>query len=322
VIDLRSDFCAPPTEEMWAAMRSGGERSVTELERRGAELLGKQAALLCPTCSAANLVAVLALTRPGQRAAIDERAHIVVNEGGWLTDVAGLEAVPLGDAADVVCLENTHTRRGGAVLTVEETSALAATAPRSHLDGARLPNAAVALGVPIAELAAPVDTVALSLNKGLCAPYGALLAGDEDVLAEAHRRLAQLGGGTVHKQGFLAAAGLVALGLVDRLADDHARARRLAELLGLPAPATNIVITELPASALPDLERRGVLAFAPGGGNVRLVTHRGISDDEVERAASVVGDAQHDLPALAPLGDAPEGGAGLGQREHRVDLGP
>jgi threonine aldolase len=288
VIDLRSDFCAPPTEEMWTAMRSGSERTVAELERRGAERLGKQAALLCPTCSAANLVGVLALSEPGQRVAIDERAHIVVNEGEWLTEVARLEAVPLGEAADVVCLENTHTRRGGTVLSVGETSTLAATAPRSHLDGARLPNAAVALGVTLAELAAPVDTVALSLNKSLCAPYGALLAGDTDVIAEARRRLTQLGGGTVHKQGILAAAGLVALGLVDRIADDHRRAQRLAELLRRPAPATNIVMTELPAGALPELEQRGVLAFAPGGGNVRLVTHRGISDEDVERAAEVL----------------------------------
>ena len=288
MIDLRSDFCAPPTEEMWRAMRSGGERSVAELEQRGAELLGKEAALLCPTCSAANLVGVLALTRPGGRAAIDERAHIVVNEGGWLTDVAGLEPVPLGAEADIVCIENTHTRRGGTLLTVGETAALAATAGRSHLDGARLPNAAVALGVSLAELAAPADTVALSLNKGLCAPYGALLAGAADVVAEARGRLTQLGGGTVHKQGILAAAGVLALGLVDRIADDHRRARRLAELLGLPAPATNIVLTELPASALPELEQRGVRAFAPGAGNVRLVTHRGISDDDVERAAAAI----------------------------------
>ena len=287
MIDLRSDFCAPPTDEMWAAMRSGSEDTVTELERRGAELLGKEAALLCPTCTAANLVAVLALTRPGQRAAIDETAHIVVNEGDWLSAVAGLEATLLPDA-DLVCLENTHTRRGGTVLSVEETTSLAAIAPRSHLDGARLANAAVALGVPLAALAAPVDTVALSLNKGLCAPYGALLAGDGVVIDEARRRLKQLGGGTVHKEGVLAAAGLVALGLVDRLAEDHRRARDLAALLGLPEPPTNIVTTRLPASELPELERRGVLAFAPGGGNVRLVTHRGISDDDVERAAAAL----------------------------------
>ena len=288
VIDLRSDFCAPPTDEMWEAMRTAGEESVAELEGRGAELLGKEAALLTPTCSMANLVALLALTRPGQRAAIDETAHIVVNEGDWLIEVAGLVPVPVGTDADVICIENTHTRRGGTVLSVTETAALAARATRSHLDGARLPNAAAALGVSLADLAAPVDTVALSLNKGLCAPYGALLAGERAVIAEARRRLGQLGGGTVHKQWVLAAAGLVALGLVERVAEDNDRARKLAALLGLDPPATNVVMTELPASELPELERRGILAFAPGGGRVRLVTHRGIGDADLEPAAALI----------------------------------
>lgn len=288
VIDLRSDFCAPPTEEMWAAMRTAGEESVAELEGRGAELLGKEAALLTPTCAMANLVALLALTRPGQRAAIDETAHIVVNEGDWLTEVAGLVQVPVDSDADVICIENTHTRRGGTVLSVSETVALAALAPRSHLDGARLPNAAAALGVSLAELAAPVDTVALSLNKGLCAPYGALLAGERAVIAEARRRLGQLGGGTVHKEWVFAAAGLVALGLVERVAQDNDRARKLAALLGLEPPPTNLVMTELPASELPELERRGILAFAPGGGRVRLVTHRGIGDADLEPAAALI----------------------------------
>ena len=288
VIDLRSDFCAPPTEEMWAAMRTAGEESVAELEGRGAELLGKQAALLTPTCAMANLVALLALTRPGQRAAIDETAHIVVNEGGWLTEIAGLVQVPLDSNADVICIENTHTRLGGTVLSVSETTAMTAQAPRSHLDGARLPNAAAALGVSLAELAAPVDTVALSLNKGLCAPYGALLAGERAVIAEARRRLGQLGGGTVHKQWLFAAAGLVARGLVERVAEDNDRARKLASLLGLDPPPTNLVMTGLPASELPELERRGILAFAPGGGRVRLVTHRGIGDADLERAAALI----------------------------------
>jgi threonine aldolase len=288
VIDLRSDFCAPPTEEMWTAMRAGGEHGVAELERRGAELLGKEAALLAPTCSMANLVALLALSRPGERVAIEQTAHIVVNEGDWLTEVAGLVPVGHEEEAAVICVENTHTRKGGTALDVAETAALAGRAPRSHLDGARLANAAVALDVTVAELAAPVDTVAFSLNKGLCAPYGALLAGERAVIEESRRRLVQLGGGTVHKAGVLAAAGLVALGLIDRLAEDHRRARDLAALLGLPEPPTNIVMTDLPASELPELERRGVLAFAPGGGRVRLVTHRGIDDAGVERAAAAV----------------------------------
>jgi threonine aldolase len=180
------------------------------------------------------------------------------------------------------------------VLDVAATAALTGAARKHgakvHLDGARLVNAAAALAVDIGELAAPVDTVAVSLNKGLCAPYGAVLAGEEETIVAAREHLRRLGAGTVHKSGLLAAAGLIAWEQMrSRLVDDHRRARRLAELLGLPAPETNIVLTELPASALPQLEERGVLAFAPGGGNVRLVTHRGISDDDVERAAAALG---------------------------------
>jgi threonine aldolase len=269
-------------------MRAGREEDVTELEQAAAGLLGKEAGVFVATCTAANLAAVLALTRPGERVAIDTRAHIVVNEGDWLTSLAGLVPVALSESAPVMCLENTHTRAGGTVLGVPETRALAARAERVHLDGARLPNAAVALGMPMADLAGPVDTVSLSLNKGLCAPVGAVLAGRADVIAAARVHLKRLGGGTMHKAGVLAAAGLLALGLVDRLDEDHRRARRLAELLGLPAPQTNIVLTDLPASSLPELAERGVRALAPDGERVRLVTHRGISDDDLDHAAAAV----------------------------------
>lgn len=285
MIDLRSDVCAPATAEMWAAMRSADESALPELERRGAALLGKEAAVFTPTCTSANLAAVLAQTAPGGRAALEERAHVLVAEGDWLTEVARLEPVAVGRPADILCLENTHTRRGGTVLSAAATAELASSYPRTHLDGARLANAAVALGVPLADLAAPVDTVALSLSKGLGAPYGALLAGPHEVIERARVHLKRHGAGTVHRAWLLAAAGLVALDLVGRLAEDHARARRLAALLGLPAPETNIVLTELPASALPALERRGVLALAPDGERVRLVTHRGITGADVEAAA-------------------------------------
>jgi threonine aldolase len=296
VIDLRSDFCAPPTAEMWEAMRAapfgwaaaGEDESVNELERRSAAMLGKQAAVFVPTCSLANLVALLALARPGERVAVAPSAHILVNEGDWLTELARLVPVPLGEPAPLLCLENTRTREGGTVVSPEEAAGLAASAERVHLDGARLANAAVALGVPLAELAAPADTVAFSLNKGLCAPVGAVLAGGPEVIERARAYAKQLGAATLHKAGMLAAAGLVALGLVDRLADDHRRARRLAELLGVPAPETNIVLSGLDAAALSALADRGVLALAPGGGRVRFVTHRGIGDAEVEAAAAAV----------------------------------
>lgn len=297
-IDLRSDICAAPTDEMWEAMRSakvgwavyGEDENVNRLERSGAERLGKEAAVFVPTCSLANLVAVLALTRPGDRAALTPRAHILVNEGDWLTEVAGLTPVGIDEAgsADVICLENTHTRDGGTVLGVEETATLAATAPKSHLDGARLANAAVALGVPMAALAAPVDTVALSLNKGLCAPLGAILAGDGATIESARVHLKRLGGATIHKAGIFAAAGLVALEtMVDRLADDHAHARELAQLIGAAAPQTNIVYTDLDVAAVDELRSRGVRAMELDG-RVRLVTHRLIGHKDILRAGEVV----------------------------------
>jgi threonine aldolase len=310
VIDLRSDFCAPPTEEMWAAMRTGSERTVTELELAVAFELGKEAAVFCPTCTAANLAALLALGERGRAAIVEASAHVLVAEGRGLSELAGLLPVPVAAPggrltpdeveaavvtrqAAVVCIENTHTRAGGTVLDTETTAAIAAAAQkhgaRVHLDGARLPNAAEALGADVGDLAAPVDTVAVSLNKGLCAPYGAVLAGEATTIAAAREHLHRLGAGTVHKAGVLAAAGLVAWERMrGRLADDHRRARRLAELLGLPAPETNIVMTELAATALPQLAERGVLALAPGGGHVRLVTHRGISDDDVDRAGAAL----------------------------------
>jgi threonine aldolase len=292
MIDLRSDICAVPTDAMWEAMRAarlgwatyGEDENVNELERRGAKLLGKEAAVLVPTCSLANLAALMALTKPGDRVEIDPSAHIVVNEGDWLTEVARLE---VGEPAAVVCIENTHTRRGGAVLTAEETAELAARAPKSHLDGARLANAAVALGVPLAELAAPVDTVALSLNKGLCAPFGTILAGDAETVAAARVHLKRLGGGTVHKAGIFAAAGLVALELVDRLAEDHRRARELARLIGADAPQTNIVTADLGPDAVSRLEASGVRAMELDG-RTRFVTHRLITDDDVASAADIV----------------------------------
>jgi threonine aldolase len=292
MIDLRSDICAAPTDAMWEAMRTaplgwatyGEDENVNELERHGAELLGKEAAVLVPTCSLANLAALLALTDPGDRVAIDASAHILVNEGDWLAQVARLE---IGEPAAVVCIENTHTRRGGTVLTAEQTAELAELAPRSHLDGARLANAAVALGVPLAVLAAPADTVALSLNKGLCAPFGTILAGERETIAEARVHLKRLGGGTVHKAGIFAAAGLLALEMVDRLEDDHRRARELARLIGAEEPQTNIVAADLGPGAVERLESQGVRTMEFDG-RTRFVTHRLITDDDVARAAEAV----------------------------------
>src|SRR4051794_5988572 len=277
---------------MWDAMRAaelgwatyGEDANVNELERRGAELLGKDAAVLVPTCSMANLAALLAQTEPGDRVLVERDAHIVVNEGDWLAHVARLG---VGEPATVVCLENPHPRRGGTVLTADETAELASRAPRSHLDGARLANAAVALGVPLAALAAPVDTVALSLNKGLCAPAGTLLAGTSETIAAARVHLKRLGGATMHKAGIFAAAGLIALDLIDRLAEDHARAKELARLIGAAEPETNIVYADLGEGALEQLAAAGVLAMELEG-RPRFVPPRLISGDDVVAASRAI----------------------------------
>src|SRR5207249_1582230 len=155
---------------------------------------------------------------------------------------------------------------------------------------------AVALGVSLAELAAPVDTVALSLNKGLCAPFGTILAGSADTIENARIQLKRLGGATIHKAGIFAAAGLLALDMIDRLADDHRRAGELARLIGAQEPETNIVYADLGAAAVRPLEARGIRALAIEG-RVRFVTHRLIDDDDVARTAEAVR-AVSECPAL------------------------
>ena len=300
MIDLRSDWVTRPTERMWEAMRAADVSALPRLEARAAELLGKEAAVWTPTCSAANLAALLTVCEPGDRVAVEEDAHILTTEGMGIEHVAHLEPVGFEAAAGaaLVCLENTHTRRGGTVLSGEETAPVAALAPRAHLDGARLPNAAVALGVPLAELAAPVDTVALSLNKGLGAPAGAVLAGEAAVIEEARVHLRRVGAASVHQAYLLAAAGLVALDLLDRIADDHRRAHDLGERLAaidgvaVEPPPTNLVFFSVEGrraeSVLAALEALGVLGYRRDQRRVRFVTHGGIDDAAVERAAAAV----------------------------------
>jgi threonine aldolase len=328
MIDLRSDICSLPTPAMWEAMRLaklgwatlGEDANVAELERRGAEILGAQASVFVPTCTMANIAALLSLTSRGQSVVLEASGHILANEGDGIRALAGLEPLALagkagrldpaevgeaieGVGASLLCLENTHTRAGGTVLDVATTRELAQVAhdrgARVHLDGARLANAAVALEVPLAELTAHVDTVAFSLNKGLCAPFGALLAGEAELVATARGAIRRLGGGTLHRLGIMAAAGLIALEtMVDRLADDHRRARDLegrlrAQGVTLEDEPVETNIVYVPVGGSPEgyvarLAERGVLAFSPDGLRLRLVTHRLIGDAEVERASEVI----------------------------------
>jgi threonine aldolase len=317
---------------MWEAMRSaplgwatyGEDRSVNELQERMASLLGTEAALWVPTCGMANLVGLLTIASRGDAVVLESSSHVLTSEAMGIGEIAGLEPVSLWaedgrldpveveeliveTRATMLVVENTHTRAGGTVLTPELTAELAEAAQKHgahvHLDGARLFNAAVALGVPLRELAAPVNTVAVSLNKGLCAPMGAILAGRTQVIELAHHTLRRLGGASVHKAGIAAAAALVALDtLVERLADDHRRARELGALLqkvpGLEVrPAqieTNIVLVDVSGTALsPDAflrlsAERGVLGLERDTSRVRFVTHRLLGDAEIFRAAELV----------------------------------
>jgi threonine aldolase len=338
IVDLRSDVLATPTAEMWAAMRSadvgwaylGQDSSVRELESRAADVVGKEAALFVPTCTMANLLALMTLAERGTQVVVESTAHIATTEASGIVYVCGVrlkgidgragaldpatveEVLIEGQRAPtsrvtLVCLENSHNNAGGAAPTAEQTAAVTAVAHRHgavvHLDGARLFNSAVALGVPPQRLANCVDTVAFSLNKGLGAPFGAILAGPRAVIDRAHANLGRIGGASIHQAGILAAAGTVALAtMIDRLADDNRRAANLADRLSDVArlrvdPSsvrTNIVVVDTSRtghSAERFLERladRGVLGFPRPSFRARFVTHRLIGDREVERAAEAM----------------------------------
>ncbi len=321
-IDLRSDTVTLPTPEMFRAMVTaelgddvyGEDPTVRRLEELAAALVGKEAALFVPTGTMGNQVAVMTHARRGEEVIVDVGSHIYQAEVAGLAVLAGVQARPLSsrlgrlDPADVeaairpddvhyprtglLCLENTHNGAGGTVTPVEGVRQLAEVAHRQgipvHLDGARLFNAAVALGVPAAQIAAPVDSVMFCLSKGLCAPVGSLLAGSAAFVTEARRNRKLMGGG-MRQAGVLAAAGIVALqSMVDRLTDDHANARVLAEgLAALPGlyvdletVQTNMVYAGTESGAadavVAALAAAGVLINPVGPSRVRFVTHKDV----------------------------------------------
>ncbi len=337
MIDLRSDTKTRPTPEMRAAIASaevGDEQrredpTVNELERRAAELLGQPEAVFVPTATMANEIALGCLGERGDEVVAEENSHIFVSELGGPAVHAGLMTRPLRcpagrftprqlretvrrtdrshmPATKIVSVENTHNASGGRAWSLDELEAVVTTARelelRLHLDGARVLNAAVALGVPAAEIGRRFDTVTLCLSKGLGCPLGALVAGSPELMAEA-RRLKHLFGGAMRQAGIVAAAGVYALEHnIERLADDHARARRLAEGLhdaGVPVDLdqveTNFVqvdVAPLGLSAEEALERlaqQGVgLSMTVHPTRLRAVTHLDIDDDDIERAAELI----------------------------------
>ncbi|HYJ80254.1 MAG TPA: GntG family PLP-dependent aldolase [Longimicrobiaceae bacterium] len=333
IVDLRSDTVTRPSPEMRRAIAEaevgdavlGDDPTAAELERHAAELLGKERALYFPSGIMANTTALLVLAEPGTLAVIDADGHMLNWEEGAVAALGGVQfrAVPtayglLGpdDVAaaipppspylprvSVVCLENTHNGAGGRVLPLAQLQAVAVAAhergARVHLDGARLPNAAAATGVPMARYAAAADTVMVALSKGLGAPVGSVLAGSGELMERAWRVRRRLGGG-MRQAGIVAAGGLFALRHnLARLADDHRRAAELARRAGaLPAlrveaPQTNIVMLDVdegidPQAVLQGLAERGVRMSQFGPRRLRAVTHLDVDDAGIARAAAAL----------------------------------
>lgn len=332
-IDLRSDTVTRPTAQMRRAMADaevgddvfGEDPTVRRLEARVAELLGFEAALFVPSGTMGNAISIRILTQRGDEVLVERRSHVVRYElsamsalsgvmprtveapGGHLTPEHVLEAVSprayYKSDVTLVVLENTHNLAGGTVHGVAETQAVIDAGKeagfRVHVDGARIWNAAMALGVAPSALVAGADTVMTCLSKGLGCPVGSLVAASRERIEEA-RRVRKLLGGGMRQAGILAAAGLWAVDeAVQRLTEDHSRARRLGEALSrasgvrVTLPQTNIVVAVLEERSAPDvaaaLAERGVLGIAMDSRTLRLVTHRDVSEEECARAVEVLG---------------------------------
>ena len=333
-VDLRSDTVTRPGAAMWEAMRRaplgddvfGDDPTVAALEQRSAALLGKEAALFVPSGTMANQVAIRTWTEPGDEIIVEAGSHIYQYEGGAYAALSGvsikcIEGVrglmhaeqvragvrPPGGLSHfpntrLVCVENSANRGGGTCYPPGQLVAIADVAREAglllHLDGARLFNAAVATGCPAAELAAPFDSISFCLSKGLGCPVGSVVVGSRAFVERGHRFRKMFGGG-MRQAGVLAAAGLYALdNHLDRLADDHRRAHRLADGLAavpgievdLEGVETNMVYLDVAGTGLDAagfLERLAPLEVLPvliGATTLRAVTHLDIDDAGVEQA--------------------------------------
>lgn len=327
-IDLRSDTVTRPTPEMRRAMYEaevgddvyGEDPTVNRLEGEAAGIMGRQAGLFLPSGTMANQVAVMTHTSRGDEVILEAEAHIFYYEVGGISLLSGCQprTIP-GDRGrltaqaleaairtpnlhfpptTLICLENTHNRGGGTVTPLEEMERIYGMAKergiRVHLDGARVFNASVFLGVDAKDIARCCDSVMFCLSKGLAAPVGSMLCGDADWILKARRNRKVLGGG-LRQAGVLAAAGLVSLRtMVDRLEEDHANARRLAVgLAGEPgitldpsSVETNIVMLEVREAPawVERLKKDGVLCNACGPNKARMVTHKDVSVEDIDEA--------------------------------------
>jgi threonine aldolase len=366
IIDLRSDTVTKPTPEMRRAMAEaevgddvfGDDPTVIALEERAAELLGKEAGLFVASGAMGNLVSQMAHLARGQEAIAGEQSHLVLDEAAGHAVVVGASIRVIREAADgtidpeavrgafrdpmdphepitgLVAIENANAHTMNQPLSVAYTREIAKVAHDGgvplHVDGARFWNAVVALDADARELAGPADSVTFCLSKGLACPVGSVVVGSKDFIWRARRARKLLGGG-MRQVGVLAAPGLIALrdgpaGMIDRLADDHARARRLAEAIaemdGIVSPgdiaqptsgrldparvATNFVVFKVDrdrAAFIDALARRGVLVVAYPHGQIRAVTHYGVEAADIETTIEAFGEALAETSGVRPQPD-------------------
>jgi threonine aldolase len=338
-VDLRSDTVTQPTPAMREAMYQadvgddvyGEDPTVNRLERMAAERLGKEAALFVTSGTMGNLVALLTHCGRGDQVILGDQSHTFLFEQGGMAALGGITPHPIPNQDDgtlqlediegairpdnphfpvsrLVCLENTHNMCNGTPLSAQYTARVAQLAQshglKVHLDGARIFNAAAALGVDAGEVVRDVDSVMFCLSKGLCAPVGSMVCGSADFIAKARRARKVVGGG-MRQAGIIAAAGVVALEqMTDRLVEDHDRAKRLAEGLAeirgidVSPVSTNILYFEVtdedeksPEEIGAALAERGVLVNSRGGRRFRAVTHYWIDDSDIERAIRAMREA-------------------------------
>jgi len=335
IIDLRSDTVTLPTEEMLEAIRNAElgddvykeDPTVNRLEEMAAKKMGKEAALLVPSGTMANLVSVTSNTKRGDSVILEADSHIYWYEVGGISAIAGVLPLPVKgemgvmDPRDVeaairpkslhfaettlVCIENTHNRAGGTVITPAQIEAISKVVKehglRLYMDGARIFNAAVALKVDVRDFTRHVDNLMFCLSKGLSCPIGSVIVGSEEFIERAEKVRKILGGG-MRQAGIIAAAGIVALEkMIDRLEEDHRNARLLAEGLAkiegidvnMKTVQTNMVMLDVKGSVgaetfVNKLREQGVLALNLSKTRVRMVTHRGIEKEDIHKALSII----------------------------------
>ncbi|KZE66050.1 threonine aldolase [Fictibacillus phosphorivorans] len=335
MIDLRSDTLTQPTKKMREAIYNasvgddvyGEDPSINRLEELAAEMTGKEAALFVTSGTQGNQLAVLSQTAPGDEIIVEAESHIFFYEGGAISALAGVQprvvqglkgemspaAVKNAIRSDdihfpdtsLICLENTHNRSGGSIVSLENMSAIYDLAVNAgipvHIDGARLFNAVVASNHNLKDFTQYCDSVQICLSKGLGSPVGSILAGKKEVIQKARKWRKRLGGG-MRQAGFLAASGIISLTeMVNRLAEDHEKASKLADAIEemngltlLNRPDTNIVIVNIEktlqtnAEFLDKLKKEGVLAVSFGEGQIRFTTHYDVSEKDIEYAISAI----------------------------------